>query len=96
MTSKIQLRCIKDRTVPIWSGTERLLRQWCKTHHRPQQPPHRRVRRIHFQSGPVLAIVRSAVCQHQPKAAFWPTVYAVGISGFETDELDIKIRLVAT
>ena len=21
----------KDRTVPIWSGTERLLRQWCKT-----------------------------------------------------------------
>ena len=22
----------KDRTVPIWPGTERLLRQWCKTH----------------------------------------------------------------
>ena len=23
----------KDRTVPIWPQTERLLRQWCKTHH---------------------------------------------------------------
>ena len=23
----------KDRTVPVWPGTERLLRQWCKTNH---------------------------------------------------------------
>jgi integrase/recombinase XerD len=23
----------KERTVPVWAGTERLLRQWCKTHH---------------------------------------------------------------
>jgi site-specific recombinase XerD len=23
----------KDRTVPVWPQTERLLRQWCKTHH---------------------------------------------------------------
>lgn len=23
----------KERTVPVWAGTERLLRQWCKSHH---------------------------------------------------------------
>ena len=56
---------------------------------RPKRPKRPGLARLHA----TRAVGASAAGGH---GRDHPTVYAVGIRGFETDELDIKIRLVAT